>query len=667
MAPAAEADPPGRVATLSYRDGGVVFAPEGEEEWVDLPQNRPLTVGDRVWSDRNARAEVHLGTAILHLDGESHVGISALDDQAAQFILMQGSVNARVRELAAGENFEIDTPNLALRATQAGEYRIDVGPEGKETRVVVLSGMVTVYGEGGESLNLGAGQQASFAGRYLAQVNGPVWRADEFAQWAAARNQAEDQSIAARHVPRGVVGYAQLDQHGTWSQDANYGTVWYPQVPTADWAPYRDGRWEWVQPWGWTWVDAAPWGFAPFHYGRWAQIGPRWAWVPGQLAARPLYSPALVAFMGGAVVANGPGVGWYPLAPGEAWWPTYRTSSRYVSYVNYRIDLNRYPRTYAHHWFRDRPYAVTTVRVDDFRHGRGVRDTWRPATSQWTGQARLGMVPQRPDRRQDRPMTTPRLFAAPPSATQSNWANRQWSQRGEGAVQRPRESARVDQRFDRRDDRQDGRQDGRRDNNQSIRPVQPPQDRQAFDRDRGVREQQRAQHEQQRLQRDAERTAREQQQQQTQQQQQWRQQRNDLARQQQEQARQQDVQRQQHAQQMQQNQIRAQQEQARHQQEQVMRQQHDQQRVQRETWAREREERVRAHQLPQQVMQPQVQQQQAVPIGRQAAPRGDDERGRRNDAREGRGDRGGEGRGQQRGDDDGQGRGGRHGGWQRNG
>ncbi|QJW85659.1 hypothetical protein HK414_27820 [Ramlibacter terrae] len=54
-----EADPPGRVGYLSYRQGSVVFAPEGEEEWVELPQNRPLTTGDRVWSDRGARAEVH--------------------------------------------------------------------------------------------------------------------------------------------------------------------------------------------------------------------------------------------------------------------------------------------------------------------------------------------------------------------------------------------------------------------------------------------------------------------------------------------------------------------------------------------------------------------------------------------------------------------------------
>ncbi|RYY83099.1 MAG: chromosome partitioning protein ParA, partial [Comamonadaceae bacterium] len=374
---AAEADPPGRVGHLSYRQGSVVFAPEGDEEWTELPQNRPLTTGDRVWSDRGARAEVHLGSATLHVDGESHVGVSALDDRTAQFILMQGTVNARVRELAGGENFEIDTPHLAMRATQPGSYRVEVDPAGGSTRVVVHSGMAAVFGEGGQTVSLGAGQQASFAGRGLQQVQAPPWRQDDFTQWAADRNRAEDQSISARYVPRGVVGYQQLDAHGTWGQDPSHGAVWYPTTVAQDWAPYRDGRWTWVDPWGWTWVDDAPWGFAPFHYGRWATINNRWGWVPGPMATRPVYSPGLVVFMGGNGVdlgIGGPSVGWYPLAPGEAWWPTYRASPRYMGFVNFNINLGRYPRSYDNHFHRRHFHGVTVVREDDFRRGRNVHE-----------------------------------------------------------------------------------------------------------------------------------------------------------------------------------------------------------------------------------------------------------------------------------------------------
>ncbi|HVE52944.1 MAG TPA: DUF6600 domain-containing protein, partial [Ramlibacter sp.] len=401
-----EADPPARVAHMAVREGSVVFAPHGEEEWVALPQNRPLTTGDRVWTDRGARAELQLGSATVHIGNESHLGFSALDERVAQFLLQQGSLNARVRELTQGENFEIGTPHLALRALQPGDYRIDVAPDGRETRVTVASGVAQVFGEGGQSVHLSAGQQASFAGRSLAQVNGSRLGSDEFGAWAAARNRAEDQALAARYVPRGVVGATQLDAHGTWSQDPGLGAVWFPQVTVQDWAPYRYGRWEWIQPWGWTWIDDAPWGFAPFHYGRWTMIADRWAWVPGRMAARPVYSPALVVFAGGEgthfSIGAGPAVAWYPLAPGEAWWPAYRSSPRYVNFANFNINLNAYPRHYGNHVWRQRPHAITAVREDDFRRGRPVYRHWQPVQPQAIHRAQIGVVPARPEWRRER-------------------------------------------------------------------------------------------------------------------------------------------------------------------------------------------------------------------------------------------------------------------------
>jgi hypothetical protein len=538
----AEADAPGRVANLSYRQGGVVFAPEGEEDWVDLPVNRPLTRGDRLWSDKDARAELHLGSATIHVDGESHLGVSALDDNAAQFILLQGSVNARVRELAPGENFEIDTPNLALRALQPGDFRIDVEADGRQTRVIVHSGTAVVFGEGGQSVNIGAGQQVTFAGRFLATVQQPNAQPDGFGQWAAERNRAEDLSVAARHVPRGVVGYQQLDAHGTWSEDATHGAVWYPQTTVVDWAPYRYGRWEHIQPWGWTWIDDAPWGFAPFHYGRWAQIGPRWAWVPGRIAPRPVYSPALVAFFGGAggglTIGVGPGVGWYPLGPGEAWWPSYRYSTRYLAYANPYIDLHRYNRNFYGHMHRQRPHAVTAVRVDDFRHGRPVRNNWRSIGPSASGQFQAGVMPTRPDRRERGAQfagTMPRLQTAPPRA-QLSVPGRPWSQqdnpsRGREAAFPQRDARNEREERNDRVERGDGRRGGAaqppaRPSQQYVQPAPAPRPPQPLDareaqrdggnweRERAVREQDRAQREQQRLQWNAERNAREQQRQQ---------------------------------------------------------------------------------------------------------------------------------------------------------
>jgi hypothetical protein len=97
-----------------------------------------------------------------------------------------------------------------------------------------------------------------------------------------------------------------------------------------------------MPPWGWNWVDDEPWGFAPCHYGRWAHLDDRWTWVPGEFALEPVYAPALVAFIPPPAIAvpvpipvgAGPPVGWFPLAPGEVYWPAYTRNLTYIRNVN---------------------------------------------------------------------------------------------------------------------------------------------------------------------------------------------------------------------------------------------------------------------------------------------------------------------------------------------
>ena len=108
------------------RKGPCQFSPAGDNEWTDAELNRPLTRGDRLWTDRRSRAEIQIGSSAVRLDGQTHIDIMALDDRAAQLSLTQGTVYVRVRSLPEGENFEIDTPNLAYRAAYPGDYRIDV-------------------------------------------------------------------------------------------------------------------------------------------------------------------------------------------------------------------------------------------------------------------------------------------------------------------------------------------------------------------------------------------------------------------------------------------------------------------------------------------------------------------------------------------------------------
>ncbi|RFU46727.1 DUF6600 domain-containing protein [Paraburkholderia sp. DHOC27] len=391
-------DPPGRVARLDYTAGAVTTEPAGANDWAYAQINRPLTTGDQLWNDQNARSELHIGSTAVRLSASTSLDILNLDDTSAQLKVAQGTLSTRVRELAQGSSYEIDTPNLALGINGPGDYRVDVAPDGSSTTVTVRSGSVTVYGDNGQ-VPVAAGQQMRFAGTALQQVaNNGAPGLDAFDQWAAARDAAEDRSVSARYVSREVPGYEDLDANGRWRSSPQYGEVWVPNAVPTGWAPYHDGHWVWQAPWGWTWVDDAPWGFAPYHYGRWAYVDDSWAWVPGPVVVSqpPVYAPALVAFVGngggggggldwGVSLAIGgaaaAGIAWFPLGPGEAWHPQGGGwSPRYYNRVNDTVVVNNYNRQVnvtninVHNTYINyrAPGAVTAVAATAFVHGQPV-------------------------------------------------------------------------------------------------------------------------------------------------------------------------------------------------------------------------------------------------------------------------------------------------------
>ncbi len=336
----ASADPPSRVARLGYMTGAISFSPAGENDWVLAPINRPLTTGDRLWADAGARAEIQVGGAMIRMNAGTAVSILNLDDRIAQLQLTQGTLNVRVLRLAPGQVFEVDTPNLAFTLRQPGAYRIEVEPDGSATTIIVRKGQGEVYGEDAAYV-IDSRQPYRFMGTGLREyeyVDAP--RLDEFDRWSSDRDRSYDTSGSARYVSPDVIGYQDLDANGTWRVDATYGNVWFPNRVASGWAPYSDGHWTWVDPWGWTWVDDAPWGFAVSHYGRWTNLGGAWGWVPGPVRTRAYYAPALVAFVGGGnfqlAISGGNvgGIAWFPLGPREVYRPSYAVSRGYFENIN---------------------------------------------------------------------------------------------------------------------------------------------------------------------------------------------------------------------------------------------------------------------------------------------------------------------------------------------
>ncbi|MGB2788325.1 MAG: hypothetical protein WBC13_03250, partial [Dokdonella sp.] len=90
------ADPPGRVARVSYLGGYVSMQPAGMEEWSEARINRPLITGDSLYSDRASRVEMEIGAATLRLDERSSFRLLNLDDSQAQFELTSGTASLNV-------------------------------------------------------------------------------------------------------------------------------------------------------------------------------------------------------------------------------------------------------------------------------------------------------------------------------------------------------------------------------------------------------------------------------------------------------------------------------------------------------------------------------------------------------------------------------------------
>jgi hypothetical protein len=340
VARASADDPPSRVARLSYVDGSVSFRPGNLDDWAPASRNRPLTTGDRLWTEKGSRSELHLGSTTILLGPETAFAFLNLDDNVTQMQVTQGSVRVHVRNTLEGESLEVDTPNAAVSLLHPGTYRIDVDANGDST-VSVRRGDAEATAEGSE-VPLHARQVGVFLGAHppiydIQEESAP----DDWDRWCAERERRyEEPHVSARYVSPEVVGWEDLDGYGRWREVPEYGSVWVPMSMGSSWAPYRAGHWGYVAPWGWTWIDDAPWGFAPFHYGRWARVSGEWVWAPGTIVARPVYAPALVAFVGGShwsaslSIGVGGGVAWFPLGPREVYYPSYAVSPGYVRNIN---------------------------------------------------------------------------------------------------------------------------------------------------------------------------------------------------------------------------------------------------------------------------------------------------------------------------------------------
>ena len=332
-------------------------------DWIAPTKNAAVSVGDRIY----VRDRSHLGIAFsgrnyARLNPNTEMDVLSLDGRRTQLALRQGSAVFDVGALAPGELCEVATPYGAVDFVQPGLYQ--VGIDDSDAVVSVLSGLAQVVGSAGTgqcvkgqllTLADAAADQAAVSqiapdvcGSIVDDYYGYRYPDSYDGRYSNYNTYLDDpyyydpyrRSASYQYVPdeEDIAGLNDLDSYGSWQDVPGYGQCWQPRV-AAGWAPYQDGYWSNEVALGLTWVSNEPWGWAPYHYGRWASVNQGWYWVPAEAIARPVYAPALCAFV---PLPQYNQVGWCPLGPGDPYVPRYYDAAFRPQYIGSTTVINRF-------------------------------------------------------------------------------------------------------------------------------------------------------------------------------------------------------------------------------------------------------------------------------------------------------------------------------------
>jgi len=397
---------------LSFIDGEVSYWRQGADDWARAVPNLALAEGDALYTGNAANFEVQFGSrSFVRADENSQLSLLQQEARLIQFKVASGRVSFDMRRMETDDTVEVSTPDAVFVIRHPGYYRVEVGS--RDTHFITRrGGEATVITADGRSLSIYPSEDIVVtAGDPVKVATYAAPAPDDWDRWNDARSDRIGDSVSARYLPPDVYGAEELDYYGDWRVVPTYGSVWIPYGVSVGWVPYSTGYWVWDPFYEWTWVDDAPWGWAPFHYGRWVTINGYWAWVPGPVVRRPVYSPALVAFMvhGGGVSIGLPGLWWVALGWGEPvvpWWRhhRYRGHPRWDGWGGPRIVNNVVIQQTTVVNVRDiryhnasLPRAILTVPADKFGRER-VRATVENRYRHTEFAPALGDLPVKPTR-----------------------------------------------------------------------------------------------------------------------------------------------------------------------------------------------------------------------------------------------------------------------------
>lgn len=314
-----------RVARISFMSGNAQIRHADGGEWENAVLNLPVVEGDEITTESNSRVEIQFDNfQHLRIDENAYLKIANLKYEGIAISLSLGTMSVTITQFdQAKAYFEVDAPKTTLAILKAGIYRIDAGQQNdNDIRVSVnRDGEARIYSDS-SGFTLKNGRSARI---FIDGPNAGEWQSDDAAQfsddfdtWTLDRDAVIAQRLKDayydQYYDNDLYGADDLNGFGDWVHTAQYGYIWRPYASVtnaySNWSPYRYGHWRWMPPYGWTWINDEPWGWATYHYGRWFYDSGSWYWSPyGYYRySRSWWSPALVVLN-----IYGGGIAWYPL------------------------------------------------------------------------------------------------------------------------------------------------------------------------------------------------------------------------------------------------------------------------------------------------------------------------------------------------------------------
>jgi hypothetical protein len=312
------------IGRIAYLQGQAQIQVEGDREWSLAFVNLPVRQGDRYWNPEASRMELQFndGTS-LRMGEQTSADVLRLDQNLLQIHLAAGHLYFHTGR-ARNASVQVELAEGTLLAWQDARFRVDLQPDNTE-EISVFRGSVQVTGDG-QQIDVRPGERLIW-NNGSAEITSPN-QPDEWEHWNHERDHWEDADHHA-YLPPELASYAgDLDENGDWIH-TEYGYGWRPRAVNDGWAPYRAGRWSYMNG-DYVWVSDENWGWIPYHYGRWVYSSEGWCWVP-PAAGDVYWGPGYVGW-----IRTSNHVAWVPLAPHEVYYG-------YGHYGRDSVNLSEHP------------------------------------------------------------------------------------------------------------------------------------------------------------------------------------------------------------------------------------------------------------------------------------------------------------------------------------